>query len=434
MRRRRAAGIAASLVVLGLTAVRGPSPLQAQAPAEDNCRVCHAALGDARLTPPVTSFASDIHAARGLSCADCHGGDPGVAGLEGMDPSKGFVGRPGKRRSIELCGRCHSDAAYMREFNPSLRVDQVAEYRTSVHGQRLFAQGDTAVAACSSCHPAHNIKPPIDPTSSVNPLNVASTCGACHANADYMKPYGIPTDQKGRYEQSIHWEVMSVQQDLSAPTCNDCHGNHGAAPPGVSSVRNVCGQCHAVQATYFGGSRHAATFEMIGAPGCATCHNNHEIHAAADSMLGVGAGSVCGTCHSAEDPGGAVAVSLRQAVDTLQWSFDSATAILERAERAGMEVSQARFDLDGAHTDLVTMRAAIHTFALDSVRPLVEEGLVVTDTAFARGQRALADLRFRRTGLAVSVLIILALVAGLSLKMRELRHAREGTGPGGSHG
>ena len=424
MRRRRAARIAASLVVVGLSAVCGPSVLRAQAPAEDNCRVCHAALGDARLTPPATSFADDIHAVRGLSCADCHGGDPSIEGLEGMDPRLGFVGRPSARRSIEFCGRCHSDAAYMRQFNPSLRVDQVAEYRTSVHGQRLLAQGDTAVAVCSSCHPPHNIRPPADPNSSVNPLNVASTCGQCHADASHMQPYGIPTDQVEKYRRSIHWAAMSEGGDLGAPTCNDCHGNHGAAPPGVSSVGNVCGQCHSVQATYFGASQHAETFRMLGAPGCATCHNNHEILVSHDGMLGVGDGTVCGSCHVPNDPGGAVAVALRQAVDTLQGSLDSATAILDHAERAGMEVSQAQFELETAINELVLARAAIHSFSVDSVRALVDEGLTVTAAAHERGVQALADLQFRRTGLKISILIIVALILGLSLKIRELNRAR----------
>ncbi len=424
MRRRRAAWIPASLVMLGVTAVCGPSPLQAQAPAEDNCRVCHAALGDARLTPPVTSFASDIHAARGLSCADCHGGDPGVAGLEGMDPSKGFVGRPGKRRSIELCGRCHSDAAYMREFNPSLRVDQVAEYRTSVHGQRLLAEGDTAVAACSSCHPAHNIKPPSDATSSVNPLNVASTCGHCHADASHMQPYGIPTDQVEKYQRSVHWAAMSEGGDLGAPTCNDCHGNHGAAPPGVSSVGNVCGQCHSVMAGYFSRSKHSRTFAMLGVPGCATCHNNHEIAPASDSLLGMAEGAVCAQCHVTDDPGGAVAIAMRQALDSLQGTYDSARVLLARAELAGMEVSQALFDLDGANTSLISARAAVHSFTLDTVTAAVNEGLAVTATAHERGVQALADLQFRRTGLKISILIIVALILGLSLKIRELNRAR----------
>ena len=83
----------------------------------------------------------------------------------------------------------------MRRYNPSLRVDQVAEYYTSVHGKRLREQKDQKVATCASCHVPHSIRPPNDSRSSVHPLRVADTCGSCHANKDYMAPYKIPTDQ-----------------------------------------------------------------------------------------------------------------------------------------------------------------------------------------------------------------------------------------------
>ena len=42
----------------------------------------------------------------------------------------------------------------------------------------------------------------------------------------------------------MHHTAMVDRNDLSAPTCNDCHGNHGAAPPGVDAIANVCGTCH----------------------------------------------------------------------------------------------------------------------------------------------------------------------------------------------
>ena len=32
-----------------------------------------------------------------------------------------------------LCASCHADPAYMRKFNPQVRVDQYAQYLTSVH-------------------------------------------------------------------------------------------------------------------------------------------------------------------------------------------------------------------------------------------------------------------------------------------------------------
>ena len=56
------------------------------------------------------------------------------------------------------------------------------------------------------------------------------------------------------YQKSVHYAALTKGNDLSAPTCNDCHGNHGAAPPGVGSVANVCGTCHAVFAQKFAGA------------------------------------------------------------------------------------------------------------------------------------------------------------------------------------
>ena len=407
-----------------------PSVAAAQA-AKDNCAACHLETGDERLAGPAKAFADDIHRTKGFGCVDCHGGDGRDAGMEAMDPKKGFIGKPTRQQIPSLCARCHSDAQFMKRYNPALRVDQAAEYAISVHGRRLRELNDPKVAVCSSCHPAHSIRPPSDPKSSVYPLAVADTCGRCHANATYMAGYQIPTDQLEKYKASIHWQTMSVKGDLSAPTCNDCHGNHGATPPGVTWIGNVCGQCHAVMADLFKKSVHATAFADMGSPGCATCHENHAIKAASDAMLGLGAKAVCASCHSADDKGGKSAVQMRGLVDSLVAATDRAHAFLGRAERAGMEVSQGQFELAGAREDLVKARTAVHAFSVDGVKQAVEAGLAVTEKAQARGVRALDDLTFRRKGLAVSVVIILALIVGLVLKIREVDRR---TPPGGGHG
>jgi len=334
-------------------------------------------------------------------------------------------GRPATARVPAFCGRCHSDAQFMRQYNPSLRVDQETEYATSVHGRRLSELGDTAVAVCSSCHPPHHIRPPSDPLSSINPLNVAGTCGTCHANSEYMAEYPIATDQLERYQRSVHWEMMSVEGDLSAPTCNDCHGNHGAAPPGISWVGNVCGQCHSVMADNFSESRHAQTFAMLGVPGCATCHQNHDVMRASDDMLGLGEGAVCARCHSEGDPGGQAALAMRLLLDSLGTSFAASDSILEQAELAGMEVSEAQFELGSANNAAVQARASMHSFDLEAVRKDVEEGLQVTLATFQKGQEALDELQFRRTGLAISVTIIVLLIVGLLLRIRQLDHKKQ---------
>ena len=389
-------------------------------PEGETCAVCHSALGVDNLTKPVELYKADIHAAKGFGCVACHGGDGTKMGLEAMDKTKGFIAKPTPAQVIDICGHCHSNAAFMRRYNPSLRVDQVTEYYASVHGRRLREQNDPKVATCASCHKPHSIRPPSDARSSVYPLHVADTCGSCHANAEYMAPYKIPTDQLAKYKKSVHSKIMTVKGDLSAPTCNDCHGNHGAAPPGVSSVVNVCGQCHAVNFDLFNKSRHGQLFVQMGIPGCATCHSNHEIFETSDAMLGASDKAICATCHTPQDAGGKTAVAMRQSIDSLRTSYENANVILTKAEHAGMEVSQPLFELNGAKTALVKARASVHGFNLDGVKAEVKPGLDISEKARTRGTRALDELQFRRKGLAVSALIILALVVGLVLKIRQM--------------
>jgi hypothetical protein len=424
---RTLAGLTALSIALVLLA--GRAPVAAQAP-KDNCAACHLEIGDDRLAAPAKAFAEDIHKAKGFGCVACHGGDTREEGMEAMNPAKGYIGKPRHEQIPQLCGRCHSDAQFMKRYNPSLRVDQVTEYATSVHGRRLREFNDPKVAVCVSCHPAHSIKPPSDPTSSVHPLHVAETCGRCHADAKYMAGYKIPTDQLEKYRTSVHAKAMTVKGDLSAPTCNDCHGNHGASPPGIAWVGNVCGQCHSVMADLFKKSVHAKAFAEMGSPGCATCHENHAIKDASDAMLGLGDKAVCATCHSADDKGGKSAVEMRALIDSLATASDKARGILGQAERAGMEVSQGQFDLTGARESLVKARNAVHAFNAQAVKQEVQPGLAIAEKAHARGLRALEDLRFRKAGLGVSLVVIVALIAGLVMKIRQVDRRRAGAAPG----
>lgn len=415
--RRPAARVALGVVaILALWAARG----QAQPAGADNCATCHLAIGDERLEKPAKDYARDVHKAKGFGCVACHGGNEKEASMEAMDPGKGYIGKPGRKQGVQVCARCHSDATFMKRYPSSLPVGQATEYATSVHGRKLREADDPKVATCVSCHPAHSIRPRSDPTSSVYPLRVAETCGACHGDAKYMEGRRVPTDQLAKYKQSVHGKAMIVKGDLSAPTCNDCHGNHGAAPPGITWVGNVCGQCHTVMADLFRKSVHAKAFVDMGTPGCATCHDHHAIREAGDRMLGLGRDAVCTTCHAAADKGGQTAVETRALIEGLAGRHRAARELLDRAEHAGMEVSQAKFDLDGARDALVKARAAVHAFTVDAVRAETTAGAAIADKAHARGVRALKDLAFRRQGLGISVVIILAVIAGLLLKIRQV--------------
>ena len=130
--------------------------------------------------------------------------------MDAMSKAAGFRGKIERKDVPELCGRCHSDGTFMRKYNPSLRTDQLNQYKTSVHGN-LFAKGDNKVAVCIDCHGVHDLRPAGDTRSKVNPLNVAETCSRCHSNAEYMKGYRIPTDQFAKYNTSVHHDAMTVR-------------------------------------------------------------------------------------------------------------------------------------------------------------------------------------------------------------------------------
>jgi hypothetical protein len=393
-------------------------------PQSESCAVCHLAMGVERLTKPAELYKADIHAAKGFGCVACHGGDGTIGGMESMDRKKGYIGKPTPAQIVEVCGRCHSDANFMRQYNPSLRVDQVSEYSTSVHGRRLREQKDEKVATCASCHKPHSIRPANDARSTVHPTRVADTCGSCHANKEYMAPYKIPTDQVEKYRQSVHWKMMTSKGDLSAPTCNDCHGNHGASPPGISSVINVCGQCHAVNAELFRKSAHSKIFIQMGIPGCAGCHSNHAILETSDAMLSGGDKSVCATCHPPTSSGGTLAISMLSSINRLKTGYEKARTVLTNAEHAGMEVSQPLFELNEAKTALIKARAAIHGFDQAILDRDIEPGINSSEKAYARGVKALDELQYRRKGLAVSAVIILAFIVGLILKIRQMERKK----------
>lgn len=411
--------LAGAVVVLALSAPAAAQPAQAS-----GCETCHKEHPLPALSAPAKDFgATDVHRERGFTCVDCHGGNPNETDkVRAKAPATGFKGKPSGQAVIAVCSRCHSDGTLMRKYAPKQRIDQAAEYATSVHGQQL-AKGDTKVATCISCHGAHGVRLVSDAKSPVYPVNVAATCTRCHADAERMKGYTLPdgsplpTDQRVKYEKSVHFAAMAQRNDLSAPTCNDCHGNHGAAPPGVGAVANVCGTCHTVFATKFALSSHGQIFDR----GCVECHSNHEIAKPTDAMLGTDKASVCVNCHSEGDNGHVAAARMRAEIDKLKGAIDRSHALIARAENSGMEMSEQSLALREAGNHLTLARTEMHTFDPKAVDTVLQAGLGLTTKVDAAGEAALAEVSFRKTGLAVSLGAILLVVVALGLKIRSLK-------------
>jgi len=408
----------AALVVLAPVSRADAQP----AAAATGCQTCHASQQSATLATPARDFAlTDVHRDRGFSCVDCHGGDPAATDKAAAKaPSTGFRGKPTGAQVIAVCSKCHSDAALMRKYAPKQRVDQATEYATSVHGQQL-AKGDMKVATCVSCHGAHGVRLVGDAQSPVYPLNVATTCARCHADSAHMKGYTVaggplPTDQLAKYQKSVHYKAMVDRNDLSAPTCNDCHGNHGAAPPGVDAIANVCGTCHSVFATKFALSTHSQIFDR----GCVECHSNHDIEQPSDAMLGTGQGALCGTCHSDGDNGFKAATSMRGGIDTLKAAIAHSQEQLERAENSGIDMADQTLMLREASNQLTRARTEMHAFDPTLVDTVLKDGMGLTTKVDEAAQAAQKEVSYRRTGLGISLAFIVLVVIALQLKIRTL--------------
>jgi hypothetical protein len=385
----------------------------------NSCLDCHSALPEP-LGVSQEKFSHDIHAQKGLTCASCHGGDPTSDDPDtAMSRKAGWKGKIERRQVPQLCGSCHSDPGYMRQYDPSLRTDQLAQYHTSVHGKR-WAAGDTKVAVCTDCHSVHDIRPPNDPQSTVYPVNVANTCARCHADASYMKPYSIPTDQFAKYSKSVHHDALAVRGDLSAPTCSTCHGNHGAAPPGVDKVQNVCSTCHVFQAEMYEKSSHLKAFQAASLPGCVVCHSNHDIAHPTDAKLGTGPEAVCMRCHKPGDICDQTRAALLTDLQRLDKAIKNADRSLALAESSGMEVSEARLAQNQARDSLTKARVTIHSFREDLVEQNIQAGMSIAAKNLQAGQKAMAERNYRRVGLGISLVAIGIVLVGLRLYIKKI--------------
>lgn len=413
----------------------------------DNCVLCHTnpdqqpeetlfrILGpdDANRHLDLREVVADVHLRRGLSCSGCHGGKPTDEEMSDAIYERwpDWDARRESRAWIpSFCtDACHSQPGFMRRFNPALPVDQMLKYRESRHGQALLARRNDNAAQCISCHGVHGIRRPTVPQSKVFPANIPATCGSCHANAATMRgalmddgKTPLPTDQVEKYAMSVHGKALLERNDLGAPACNDCHGNHAAMPPAVASVSQICRNCHVNNGTLFDGSPHKSAFEAGEWPECETCHGKHDIARTSDAMLGTGPGNVCKDCHDE--------YAYPECNETAQHFHDQIVALVEgraeaedavgAAEERGLDLSDLRFELAGVQDVVVEARSKIHAFNRTEFDRTAKKGFESLETVRVTTATALAEFGQRKVGLLISTLVM-TLVAGLLwLRIRQI--------------
>ncbi|HWP84161.1 MAG TPA: cytochrome c3 family protein [Terriglobia bacterium] len=249
---------------------------------QSECLACHSEPGATSSTGKSLyvepeRFAASAHSA--LGCAGCHAAAQEFPHPEAMPPPD--------------CSSCHAEA-----------TQQVA---AGVH-QSL------GTASCQSCHgPIHEALPASEPASAVAKANLPSTCGACHANPDFLSRHGISFARPVEaYRQSVHAQAVAAGND-AAPSCSNCHGSHAIFPArdARSSINHwnvpaTCGACHAEIYQAYQESVHgdAVRRGASGAPVCTDCHGEHAILAPTTPESPVSPARVstatCERCHADE--------------------------------------------------------------------------------------------------------------------------------------
>jgi predicted CXXCH cytochrome family protein len=413
----------------------------------DNCVLCHSdpesqgprtllSLGpSAHGSAPhmdLGNAVADTHMKKGIGCAGCHGGDPASDGVEHQHVAA--WPKPSERQASHawvpgFCARCHADADAMRGHRPDLPTDQFAKYQLSRHWQSLAARPGSAAAECASCHGTHGIFPASDPRSSVHSLRVGATCNRCHSDAATMAgvvtPSGTPiaTHQLADLQRSVHG--MSLRTgNLSAPTCNDCHGDHAGTPKNAGSVRQSCQGCHTHNSTLMAGSKHKEAFAKHGFAPCGACHGDHAVMATSDTMLSPLADGLCTTCHdefAKDNPECALAARHMHATLTELASFEEALpgTIAQLAHR-GLDTEPIEASRQTLLDALKQARSQVHAFDRKAFDEVAASGYSARAVVVGQIAQAEGDQRSRRIGLVVTIALALLLMVLLLAKIRQI--------------
>ena len=325
--------------------------------AEPSCLKCH--------KDQAALFLRSAHAQAGISCVQCHGGNP-MATDENAHATDNFKRPDGKKAIAELCASCHSD---VRKMNPyGIPADQFERYKTSKHGEQLFGHNDQKVAVCVDCHGVHDILKVKSPQARVFPTNIPQTCGRCHGDAKLMGQYKLPADVVDKYKTSYHAHLLLEKGDLSAPTCVTCHGNHGAMPPGIAEVGQVCGKCHIRQRELFAKSPHAEAAAGGAFSECVSCHSNHGIQKAAVELFS----TACVQCHATDPKQLQVRNQVAGLIHRAQTDYQQTAVEVRAATARGLATDDSQLALQEAKTQVTQLEALQHTLANAELQPVAQ--------------------------------------------------------------
>ena len=163
---------------------------------------------------------TSIHAKNGISCHNCHGGNPKDA-ENAMDPKAGFVGKPSSPEAVpDFCGKCHVGVKENYIKSRHYRAIEGGGPSPSQSGS-----GHAGGPSCVTCHTAHKQKKA--DISLISPEH----CASCHSfdRAEKIRNAMIYTeteitnlDKRIGSLQAQEYDIDSIKKTLFA-TRNQFH-------------------------------------------------------------------------------------------------------------------------------------------------------------------------------------------------------------------
>jgi cytochrome b subunit of formate dehydrogenase len=263
------------------------------------CVTCHAAA--AEIPHPKRMPRLECSACHAEAPADVAGSAHGIFGPQACSTCHGSVHEAVRAARIvpQQCAPCHAEA--------------VRDFQGSVH-TRAKSQGDPDAPSCQSCHgPIHKVVPSREIESRTSRRQLPDTCGACHANPEFLARHKIPFARPVEaFRLSVHGRAVERGVE-NAASCSDCHASHAIFPAREErslinhwKVPQTCGACHTqIRDTYLE-SVHGQAVErgVRASPVCTDCHGEHSILAPGEPGSLVNPARVssvtCGRCHSDE--------------------------------------------------------------------------------------------------------------------------------------
>lgn len=396
-------------LVLGAVLLFGGGIARAAQEPSSSCGVCHS---DRKV-----EYQNSIHARADVRCVDCHGGNERDLTDAAHEKRFGFRGKFSRKEIVLLCGNCHAKSRLMNTYG--IRSDQLTQYKTSAHGQALFRRNDPNVAICTDCHGVHGVVSVKSPSSPVYYFNVPQTCGRCHSNKKMMDRYHLPADIVQRYREGVHGKLLVQKNRRDVPNCIRCHGSHGAAPPGVNDIENVCGQCHVRTRDYYDKSAHKMAFLQNGISQCMSCHAPHRTEKAVLNYFD----KKCSRCHDKNSGEFRRAQQIRVQIESVQQDIQDVYAYLHQAQRRGIYIDDYLEQLSEARTRLVEAIPASHSLRLEDVEQFTSEARGVAADVRIAVEGKLGERNFWRYLILGVWIFIIILEGALFLQMRRKRKA-----------